>query len=114
MLVLGGGVEPLLQCHPEAGSSCIRSSEDPTCVPVSTLEATQGQILSQSPTDATSKGSIRIGVDSKNIHLPLGCLQSGPSNFDSTINSTERAAPIHPNVNSETFGVGDESQISNF
>ena len=51
---------------------------------LSTLEATQGQISSQSPTDATSKRCYLFEVafvwelTKETIHLPLGCLQGGP------------------------------------
>ena len=45
----------------------------------STLEATQGQISSQSPTDDTSGREVAIEWDltTQTMFLPLGCLQGG-------------------------------------
>ena len=39
-----------------------------------TLEVTKGEILSQSPTDATS---FAWALTKETMHLPLGCLQGG-------------------------------------
>ena len=45
---------------------------------LTTLEATQGQNLSQSPTDATSgRQHLNGTLTEETIYLPLGCLQGG-------------------------------------
>jgi len=58
------------------------------------LEATQGQIPSQSPTDAASGGvAFEWELTEETIFLPLGCLQGGEA-YDSVGRGEADLVPV--------------------